>query len=80
MSEFSGWDVAIITLAAYISIVTLVRLMRHRRDEIVARYQIQIATEQRRKRIAERRERKRQSREKQTRGLAPPDASDQAAA
>ena len=36
MSTLSGGHIAILAIAAYISIVMLVRLMQHRRDEVVA--------------------------------------------
>ena len=53
--NFSSWDVVILAVAAYISIATLVRLMRQRRDQVVNRLQIQVVAEQKRQRIAARR-------------------------
>ena len=50
MENFTGWDIAILAIAAYIAIVTLVRLMRMRREEVVARLQAQVVAEQERKR------------------------------
>ena len=50
MMTLQGWDVAILVIAAYISVVTLVRLMRARRDELIAQFQSQVGSEQRRKR------------------------------
>ena len=61
MSNLSGWDLLILAIAAYIAMVTLVRLMRRRRDEEVARLQVQVAVQLRRKRAAERQERKQQA-------------------
>ncbi len=63
MGNLSGWDVAILGVAAYVAIVTLVRLMRQRRDEEVARLQVRVAQEQRRKRADA--EQKRQQRVKE---------------
>ena len=62
MSNLSGWDVAILAVAAYISIVSLVRLMRHRRDDVVARLQVQVEAAQKRKRVEERRAKQRRAR------------------
>ena len=63
MSNLSGWDVGILAIAGYVAIVMLVRLMRHRRDQIVSRLQAQVAYEQECKRNAERREKQKQNRE-----------------
>ncbi len=63
MGNLSGWDVAILGVAAYVAIVTLVRLMRQRRDEEVARLQVRVAHAQRRKRADA--EQKRQQRVKE---------------
>ena len=55
-----GWsDAAILAMAAYVSLMTLVRLLRHRRDEVVARYQALVTAARKRKKAAER-QRKRQ--------------------
>ena len=61
MDNLSGWDIAILVIAAYVAIVTLVRLMRHRRDTEVARLQAQVALEQRRKRAAEQQQRQQEA-------------------
>jgi hypothetical protein len=50
MTTLQAWDVAILVVAAYLSVVTLVRLMRARRDELIAQFQSQVGSEQRRKR------------------------------
>jgi hypothetical protein len=64
MADFSGWDMAILGVAVYVAIMTLVRLMRRRHDEEVARLQIRVALEQRRKRTAEKQQRKQRAMEK----------------
>jgi hypothetical protein len=40
------WDVLIVVVAAYISVVSLVRLMAHRRDELVVKIRDEIAKQQ----------------------------------
>jgi hypothetical protein len=40
------WDVLIVVVAAYVSVVSLVRLMAHRRDELVAKIRDEIAKQQ----------------------------------
>ncbi len=65
MPKFSGWDLAILTVAAYVAIVTLVRLMRQCRDEAVARLQLQVTMEQRRRRLAEKQMRRQKAIEQQ---------------
>ncbi len=66
MPNLSGWDIAIMVAATYISIVTLVRLMRRRRDEVVAQLHMQIETAKQRKRAEERDEKRRQTRSQHT--------------
>jgi hypothetical protein len=80
MSNLSGWDVAILVVAAYISVISLVRLMRARRDEVVANYQIQIAEEQQRQKVERLRQKRKQARARQLRAFRPPSESDEAAA
>lgn len=55
MSNLSGADMAILAVAAYISLMTLVRLLRYRRDQVVARYQALVLAARKRKAAAERR-------------------------
>jgi hypothetical protein len=57
MSDVSGTDVVLLMIAAYISIVALVRLMQRRRDEVLSRLQVEIAVERKRKQVAERQRR-----------------------
>lgn len=47
------WDITVLVVAAYIAIVTLVRLVRRRRDDLVAHFQRLVEAEQDRKRAAE---------------------------
>jgi len=65
MSLLSGTELAILAVAAYVSITALVRLMHDRRDEMVVDYQARIAREQRRKQAEQRNERQRRAREQQ---------------
>ncbi len=64
MLGLSGWDVAVLAIAAYLSIVTLVRLMQHRRDQVVARLKTQVAAERARKAAEERLKRQKAGRER----------------
>lgn len=63
MDNLSGSDVIILAIAAYVAIVTLVRLMQHRRDEVVARLQLEVAQEQRRQRSAAQQEQRKKAME-----------------
>jgi hypothetical protein len=45
MSDMTAWDVAILLIAAYCAVVTLVRLMRARRDAVVAELQSEVAAQ-----------------------------------
>ena len=65
MAHMHGWEVAIWLVAAYLAVKSLVRLMRHRRDQLVAELQTQVVAERARKRAEKRRERQRQIREQQ---------------
>jgi hypothetical protein len=76
MAGMSGWDWALLVIAAYISTVSLVRLLRHRRDEVLSQLRQQIALERKRKRAAARRERQRRVRMEEM-GLTSPAASRQ---
>ena len=70
MSNLSFWDCAILAIAGYIAITSLVRLMRTRRDEVFTEYQTLVAVEQQRKREQERQQRKQVARAKQLRVAA----------
>ena len=57
------WELALLSAAAYAAIVTLVRLMRRKRDELIDELNLEAEDEQRRLREAEREERRRLVRE-----------------
>ena len=65
MAEMNAWDVAILSVAAYVAVVTLVRLMRRRRDAVIAQLQTEVAAQLDRKRAEQRREQGRSARSKQ---------------
>jgi hypothetical protein len=46
------WDVLILAVAAYVAVMTLVRLMAHRRNELVGQVRQQIADLQKQKKKA----------------------------
>ena len=52
MSDLGVWDVIVLIVAAYFAVVTLVRLVRHRRDEVMAHYQRLVEIERKRKKAA----------------------------
>jgi hypothetical protein len=64
MAAMDMWDVVILVVAAYIAVLTLVRLMRRRRDAVVAQLQTEVASQLEQKRAEKRREANRASRGK----------------
>ena len=64
MSTLGFWDILLWTVATYVAIVTLVRLMRRRRDQAIAQLQSQVRAEQVRQ-AAEQRKRKREEAKRQ---------------
>jgi hypothetical protein len=80
MSTLSGGHIAILAIAAYISIVMLVRLMKYRRDEVVAQLRGQVAAEQRRKRAERRRGTRPRTDEQQAEPTRPDSESGKSAA
>ncbi len=70
MAQMSIGEVAILLGASYVAILTLVRLMRRRRDAMVAQLQTEVAAQLDRKRTEKRREQNRKGRGKQ-----PPNAA-----
>ena len=50
-------------MAAYVSVIALVRLMRHRRDQLIAGLRKQVAREQTRRRTTRRNDRERDQKE-----------------
>ena len=65
MAEMNAWDVAILLVAAYVAVLSLVRLMRRRRDAVIAQLQTEVAAQLDRKRADRRREQSRSGRAKQ---------------
>jgi heme exporter protein D len=57
MGNMDGWDVALLAMAGYVALVTLVRLMIHRRDQLLREFRRKLQEEQHRKE-AEQRDRK----------------------
>ena len=60
MDPFNRWDVFLLMAATYVAVISLVRLMRHRRDELVTQVREQIRVEQERRAAAEQRAAKKQ--------------------
>jgi hypothetical protein len=44
MGSMDRWDVALMLIAAYVAVTTLVRMMARRRDEVVADVERQLET------------------------------------
>lgn len=57
MANMDGWDVALLVVAGYVALVTLVRLMIRRRNQMLDEFRRELRKEKRRKE-AEERERK----------------------
>jgi predicted exporter len=68
MAEMNAWDVAILLVAAYVAVLALVRLMRRRRDAVIAQLQTEVASQLVRNRADRRPEQNRPVRAKQPRG------------
>ena len=64
MAEMNAWDVVILAVAAYVGILALVRLMRRRRDAVIAELQTEVSSQLERKRAERRREAGRSGRSK----------------
>ncbi len=71
MAEMDVWDAAILAVAAYIGTLALVRLMRRRRDAVMAEFQAEVAEQLERKRAEQRRERNRAARTRQPSSTSP---------
>ena len=61
----TGWDLFLLIPAAYIAYITLVSLMRIRRDEVVRELETEVAVQQRKRELEENRERQRRRHEAQ---------------
>ncbi len=64
MPNMGIWDWVLLACGAYVAVTVLVRLMRRRRDEVLAELDAQTQAELERKRQAERNEKRRQRKEK----------------
>ena len=62
MANLTAWDGAILAVAVYIAVISLVRLMRVRRDAIVAQLQTEVVAQQERQRQEKRLEQQRAGR------------------
>ena len=60
MEFIDRWDLFLLFVATYVAVVSLVRLMRNRRDELVTQVRGQIRAEQLRRAEAEKRAAKKQ--------------------
>jgi hypothetical protein len=49
-----GWDVALLAMAGYVALVTLVRLMIRRRDQLLDELRRKVKQEKQRKEVEER--------------------------
>ena len=52
MDWLSRWDLALLAVAAYVAVMSLVRLMRARRDQLVADVQRQVQARKKQARAA----------------------------
>jgi hypothetical protein len=59
MPNMQPWDWALLVVGSYIAISSLVRLMRQRRDQLLAELTAQAAAEQQRQKVARQLEKQR---------------------
>ncbi len=60
----SNWDLILLVVAGYIAVVSLVKLMRRRRDDVYRELEAEVERERERKSREEREARRRERREK----------------
>lgn len=53
MGSMDGWDVALLALAGYVAVVTLVRLMIRRRDQLLEELRRKLKKQRQRKQAEE---------------------------
>jgi hypothetical protein len=53
MGSMDGWDVALLALAGYVAVVTLVRLMIRRRDQMLEEFRRKLKKQRQRKQAEE---------------------------
>jgi mannitol-specific phosphotransferase system IIBC component len=71
MESFLSWDIIVLAVACYVAAITLVRLMRRERDEVLQDLQHQVEDEKRRQGAEKRKaERERRPGEKRSRRSA----------
>ena len=58
MSFTDGWDVALFSMAGYVAVVVLVRLMIQHRDKLLARFRSEMEQEKLRQKQLEKRTKK----------------------
>lgn len=63
MSHMNGWDWALLVTGGYLALVTLVRLMRRRRDAVLEEISVQAAAEKRRQQAEKKKQEQRKMRE-----------------
>ena len=63
--ELARWEIALLAVAGYVAIVSLVRLMVRRRDELVSDLREKIRAEQLRKKTTAKVDRKKQKKQDQ---------------
>ncbi len=56
MGSMDGWDVALLAVAGYVALVTLVRLMIRRRNQLMDEFRHEVAQEKKRKQAEQRRQ------------------------
>ena len=61
----TGWDFCLLVPAAYIAYITLISLMRVRRDEVLQELETEVAVQKRKKELEEQRDRQKRRHEAQ---------------
>ncbi|ADB15455.1 hypothetical protein Psta_0770 [Pirellula staleyi DSM 6068] len=61
MLNFQWWDYALLAIGSYVAVVSLVKLMQHRRTVLITQLSAEAAEELERKRKAERKAKKKQA-------------------
>jgi hypothetical protein len=54
MGDMDGWDLTLLVVAGYLAVVTLVRLMAHRRDQLLDEFRRELKKEKHRQKVEER--------------------------
>ena len=54
MGYMDGWEVALLVVAGYVALVTLVRLMIRRRDQVTEQFHRELEKEKKRRKAEER--------------------------